>query len=102
MSTRVLGGALGLLLFTGLGVYGWQGVIRLRHMHGQLDTLQRDNAALRQQAEELTQVIEATRAPILERMLAGESVEKIASEKHGMGREGEVILKFPSKDKASQ
>ena len=95
MSARVLGGVLGLLLFTGLGVYGWQGVVRLRHMHGQLDSLQRDNAALRQQAEELSQVIERlNHDPAY--------LEKIAREKHGMVREGEVILKFPSKDKAGQ
>jgi len=95
VSARVLGGALGLLLFTGLGVYGWQGVVRLRHMHGQLDTLQRDNAALRQQAEELTQVIERLHHDPA-------YLEKIAREKQGMVREGEVILKFPSKDKAGQ
>jgi cell division protein FtsB len=95
VSARVVGGVLGLFLFTGLGVYGWQGVVRLRHVHEQLDTLQRDNAILRQQAEQLTQVIERLHHdPAYQ--------EKIAREEQGMVREGEVMLKFPSKDKAGQ
>ncbi len=95
MSDRVLGGALGLLLFTGLGVYGWQGVVRLRQVHEQLDALQRDNAALREQAERLTQVIERLQHDPA-------YLEKIAREEQGMVRQDETILKFPSKDKAGR
>ena len=96
MSARVLGGVLSLLLFTGLGVYGWQGVVRLRHVREQLDTLERDNATLRQQAERLTQVIERLHHDPA-------YLEKIAREEQGMVRQGETILKFPSaKDKAGR
>jgi len=95
VSARVLGGVLSLLLFTGLGVYGWQGVVRLRHMREQLDTLQRDNATLRQQAERLTQAIERLHNDPA-------YLEKIAREERGMVRQGEMILKFPSKGKTGQ
>ena len=95
MSARFLGGVLSLLLFTGLGVYGWQGVVRLRHMREQLDTLQRDNVTLRQQAERLTQIIERLHHDPA-------YLEKIAREEQGMVRQDETILKFPSKDKAGR
>ena len=95
MSARVLGGVLSLLLFTGLGVYGWRGVVRLREVREQLDTLQRDNVALRQQAARLTQAIERLHNDPA-------YLEKIAREEQGMVRQGETILKFPSKDKAGR
>ena len=95
MSPRLVGGALALLLFVGLGVYGWQGIVRLRHMRGQLETLERDNAALREQADKLTQTIERLRHdPVY--------LERIAREQQGMVRPGETILKFPPKDKAGR
>ena len=95
MSARLLGGVLGLLLCAGLGVYSWQGAVRLRHVRAQFDTLQRDNAALRQQAERLTQAIERLHNDPA-------YLEKIAREEQGMVRQGETILKFPSKDRAGR
>jgi cell division protein FtsB len=92
---RVVGGVLIVLLLVGLGTYGWQGVIRLREMRTQLQTLERDNVALRQQAERLAQVIDRLRNDPA-------YLERIAREERGMVRPGETILKFPSKDKAAR
>ena len=95
MKPRVVGSVLALLLFVGLAMYGWQGVVRLRHMREQLLALERDNAALRQQAERLTQAIDRLRNDPA-------YLERIAREEQGMVRPGETILKFPSKDKAGR
>jgi cell division protein FtsB len=92
---RVVGGVLAVLLCVGLAIYGWQGVVRLRHMRAQLYALERDNAALRQQAERLAQVIDRLRNDPA-------YLERIAREERGMVRPGETILKFPSKDKAGR
>ena len=95
MKPRVVVGVLVLLLFVGLAVYGWQGVVRLRQMREQLQTLERENAALRQQADRLAQVIDRLRNdPVY--------LERIAREERGMVRPGETVLKFPSKDKAGR
>jgi cell division protein FtsB len=92
---RVVGGVLVLLFCIGLAIYGWQGVVRLRQMREQLLALERDNAALRQQAERLAQVIDRLRNDPA-------YLERIAREERGMVRPGETILKFPSKDKAER
>jgi cell division protein FtsB len=92
---RVVGSVLAVLLLMGLAIYGWQGVVRLRHMREQLQALERDNAALRQQAERLTQAIDRLRNDPA-------YLERIAREERGMARPGETILKFPSTDKASR
>jgi cell division protein FtsB len=92
---RVVGAALVLLLFVGLGVYGWQGVVRLRELRSQLTALERENTALRQQADRLVQTIDRLRNdPVY--------LEHIAREERGMVRPGETVLKFPAKDKASR
>ena len=89
-----MGGALVLLLFAGLAVYGWQGVVRLREMRGQLQSLERENVALRREAERLAHVIDRLRHdPVY--------LERIAREERGMVRPGETVLKFPPKDKVS-
>ena len=95
MKPRVVGSVLAVLLFVGLSIYGWQGVVRLRHMREQLLALERDNATLRQQAERLTQVIDRLRHDPA-------YLERIAREERGMVRPGETILKFPPKDKAGR
>ena len=61
MNPRLVGGALAVLFFVGLGVYGWRGVVRLQHMRGQLETLERDNAVLVKvnQIGTLTETLEA-------------------------------------------
>ena len=90
MSPRLVSAAVALLVFVGLGVYGWEGVIRLRQMRVQLETLERENATLRQQADRLSQTIDRLRNdPVY--------LERIAREEQGMVRPGETILKFPAK-----
>ena len=94
MTLRVVGGALLLLLFAGLTVYGWQGVVRLRQMHDQLQALEQENVTLRREAERLAQVIDRLRNDPA-------YLERIAREERGMVRPGETVLKFPPKDKVS-
>ena len=94
MTLRVVGGALLLLLFAGLTVYGWQGVVRLRQMHDQLQALERENVTVRREAERLAQVIDRLRNDPA-------YLERIAREERGMVRPGETVLKFPPKDKVS-
>jgi cell division protein FtsB len=91
---RVVGGALVVLLFAGLTFYGWQGVVRLRQMREQLQSLERENVTLRREAERLAQVIDRLRNDPA-------YLERIAREERGMVRPGETVLKFPSKDRVS-
>ena len=94
MSPRLVGGVLAVVLVVGLGVYGWRGVVRLQQMREQLETLERDNATLRQQAARLTQTIDRLRNDPT-------YLEQIAREEQGMVRPGDTILKFPARDKTS-
>jgi cell division protein FtsB len=91
---RLLGGAAVLLLFAGLTVYGWQGVVRLRQMREQLQSLERENVTLRREAERLARVIDRLRNDPA-------YLERIAREERGMVRPGETVLKFPPKDRVS-
>ena len=94
MRPRIVGAAAVLLLFVGLTVYGWQGVVRLRQMREQLSSLERENVALRREAERLAQVIDRLRNDPA-------YLERIAREERGMVRPGETVLKFPPKEKVS-
>jgi cell division protein FtsB len=94
VSPRLVGGVLAVVLVVGLGVYGWRGVVRLQQMREQLETLERDNATLRQQAARLTQTIDRLRNDPT-------YLEQIAREEQGMVRPGDTILKFPARDKTS-
>jgi cell division protein FtsB len=91
---RIVGAAVVLLLFAGLTVYGWQGVVRLRQMREQLQNLERENVALRRDAERLAQIIDRLRNDPA-------YLERIAREERGMVRPGETVLKFPPKEKVS-
>jgi len=95
VSPRLVGGALAVLFCVGLTVYGWRGVVRLQQMRGQLETLERDNATLRQQAARLTQTIDRLRND-------PSYLEQIAREEQGMVRPGDTILKFPVRDKTDR
>jgi cell division protein FtsB len=95
VNPRLLGGALVVVLVAGLGIYGWRGVVRLQQMRGQLETLERDNAVLRQQAARLTQTIDKLRNDPA-------YLEQIAREEQGLVRPGDVILKFPPRDKTGR
>ena len=94
MRPRLVGGAVVLLLFAGLTVYGWHGVVRLRQMHEHLQTLERENVTLRREAERLAQLIDRLRNDPA-------YLERIAREERGMVRPGETVLKFPPKDRVS-
>ena len=94
MRPRIVVGAAVLLLFAGLTVYGWQGVVRLRQMREQLSSLERENVALRRDAERLAQIIDRLRNDPA-------YLERIAREERGMVRPGETVLKFPPKEKVS-
>jgi cell division protein FtsB len=92
---RVAGGILVLLLLVGLAIYGWQGVVRLRQMREQLQTLELENVALRQQAERLAETIDRLRHDPA-------YLERLAREERGMVRPGETVLKFPPREKVSR
>ena len=94
MRPRVVGGALVVLLLVGLTFYGWQGVVRLRQMREQLQSLERENVTLRREAERLAQAIDRLRNDPA-------YLERIAREERGMVRPGETVLKFPPKDRVS-
>jgi cell division protein FtsB len=74
------------LSLAGFGVSGFRRVARLTQ---EMQTLERDLAALRSQSEALARTIECLRTDPL-------CIEKSAREDLGMAREGEIILKFPS------
>jgi cell division protein FtsB len=74
------------LSLAGFGVSGLRRVARLTQ---EMQTLERDLAALRSQSEALARTIECLRTDPL-------CIEKSAREDLGMAREGEIILKFPS------
>jgi cell division protein FtsB len=75
-----------LLSLAGFGVSGFRRVSRLTQ---EMQTLERDLAALRAQSETLARTIECLRSDPL-------CIEKSAREDLGMAREDEIILKFPS------
>lgn len=95
MRPRVAGGILVLVILIGLVVYGWQGVVRVRHLREQLQALERENVSLRRDAERLAQTIDRLRNDPA-------YLERIAREERGMVRPGETVLKFPPRDKASR
>ncbi len=92
MNVRLVAAAVAVVLFTGLGIFGVKGALRVRQMRAELEALQRDNAVLRARAEQLSKQIEGLRHD-------PEYLEKVAREERGMVRQGETILKFPSKDR---
>ncbi len=89
MSPRVLGAAGLVLLAAGLAVYGGQQVLRVRHMRGEIATMERDIVTLRTRTTELSRTVEALRNDPA-------YVEKLAREELGYVRPGETVLKFPS------
>jgi cell division protein FtsB len=84
---RLLGGVAVAILVLGLAVYGGNSFIRVLHMKGEIEALERDVAALRVQSEKLTATVERLRDDPA-------YVEKLAREELGLVREGETVLKF--------
>ena len=92
MNRRLAAAAVVLVVAGGLAVYGGSGVLRVRAMQEEIRQLERDLATLRTQTEKLTATIDKLRNDPA-------YIEKLAREEHGLVREGETVLKFPSKPK---
>ena len=89
MSVRVLGGAGLIVVVVGLGVYGGQQVLRVRHMRGQIAAMEQEIRTLRVRTDELTRTVQRLRNDPA-------YVEKLAREELGYVRPDETVLKFPS------
>jgi cell division protein FtsB len=89
VSVRVLGGAGLIVVVVGLGVYGGQQLLRVRHMRGQIEAMEREIVTLRARTEELTRTVQRLRNDPA-------YVEKLAREELGYVRPDETVLKFPS------
>ncbi len=73
-----------------LAVWGVSGYLRVRALQREIEAVERDLAALRLRAAALTETINRLRDDPA-------YVEKLAREEHGLVREGETVLKFPSR-----
>lgn len=89
MRPRLL--AVGLLaVAAALALYAGDGLLRVWRMHREIDALERDLGALRARQDELARTVDRLRHDPL-------YIEKLAREELGMVREGETVLKFPSR-----
>jgi cell division protein FtsB len=88
VSPRLVGGAALVLFAVGLALYGGQQVLRVRHMRGEIDLMERDIVTLRARTAELTRTVERLRHDPA-------YTEKLAREELGYVRPGETVLKFP-------
>ena len=80
------------VLVTLLIGWGVRGALRIRAMRQEIATVERDIATLRARAATLTETIDRLRNDPA-------YLEKLAREEYGLVREGETVLKFPSKPK---
>ena len=89
MSRRLVGGVGLAVIALALAVYGGASLVRVLHMRGEMEAMEKDVATLRLQTEKLAATVERLRTDPL-------FVEKLAREDLGLVREGETVLKFPS------
>lgn len=89
MNRRLAGGGAVVIVAVALALYGASSLVRVLHMRGEMDAMEKDVAALRLQTEKLADTVERLRTDPL-------FVEKLAREDLGLVREGETVLKFPS------
>ncbi len=75
-----------------LVAWGTSGALRIRAVRQEITAAERDIETLRARATALTQTIDRLRNDPA-------YIEKLAREEHGLVREGETVLKFPSKPK---
>jgi len=75
-----------------LVAWGTSGALRIRAIRQEITVAERDIETLRARATALTQTIDRLRNDPA-------YIEKLAREEHGLVREGETVLKFPSKPK---
>jgi cell division protein FtsB len=74
----------------GLAVYGGTGAVRVWQMQREIEAVERDLATLRARTAELARQVDRLRNDPL-------FIEKLAREELGLVREGETVLKFPSR-----
>jgi len=91
-ATRTAAVVLALIVGGGLVLYAGSGVMRVRAMQQEIRQLERELGTLRAQTEKLTATIDKLRNDPA-------YIEKLAREDLGYVREGETVLKFPSKPK---
>jgi cell division protein FtsB len=72
-----------------LAAYGGSATLRVWQLRREIDTMERELAALRVQTDRLTEAVERFRND-------PGYVEKLAREDLGMVRPGETVLKFPT------
>jgi cell division protein FtsB len=89
VSRRLAGGAVVVLIALGLALYGSSSLVRVLQMRAEMEAMEKDVAALRQQTEQLSAMVERLRTD-------PSFVEKLAREDLGLVREGDTVLKFPS------
>jgi cell division protein FtsB len=92
VNQRTAGAVLVLVVGGGLAIYGGSGVLRVRAMQQEIRQLEREVTTLRTQTEKLTATIDKLRNDPA-------YIEKLAREDLGYVREGETVLKFPTKPK---
>ena len=90
--THVALAGAGALLIVLLVAWGVSGALRIRVVQHEIEATEHDIATLRARAALLTQTIDRLRNDPA-------YIEKLAREEHGLVREGETVLKFPSKPK---
>ena len=76
-------------LVLGLAAYGGNSLLRVLHMKGEIEALERELTTLRAQSEKLAATVVRLRDDPA-------YVEKYAREDLGLVREGETVLKFPA------
>ena len=84
--------AAGVFLLALLVGWGVSGAIRIRAIQMKITTTEREIAALRARTATLSDAIDRLRNDPA-------YLEKLAREEHGLVREGETVLKFPSRPK---
>ena len=82
----------GTLVIVLLIAWGVGGTLRIWAMRQEISAVERDIATLRARAAALTQTIDRLRNDPA-------YLEKLAREEHGLVRDGDTVLKFPSKPK---
>ena len=82
----------GVLVIVLLTAWGVGGALRIWAMRQAITAVEHDIATLRARAAALTQTIDRLRNDPA-------YLEKLAREEHGLVREGDTVLKFPSKPK---
>ena len=90
LSRRRLGVAAGVLLAAGFATFGVRESIHIWQMRREVRTLERNVSTLTEKQKKLEEIAERLRSDPA-------YLEKLAREEVGMVREGETVLKFPSR-----